>query len=322
MRWWAATSSAQAAWSRATQRSTSAASPASAPAQPMAPAFFINPRGRHVAIECYTSAQVRHAKRPGRFRTRRRLSSRRRHRGEREAVVGLITVAAPGRGRGPGLDRRPAGASFRRLLAEGDRGAGGAQTSVAIEAFSGAVALQPQSMLPYLKRGDTYLHRQDWARRRARPRAGHGARSHGPAAARAAGDVALAPGDWPRRATPYRAYLATRRSRAAACSYKLGADPLPAGRPTDAGRSPRGRVAATGRAAPTPTSCSACGAGRGPATWTPRARRSSRPSSCSRREVRRALGARGSLRAAGRDARRDDASRGGGGARRRRARPP
>jgi tetratricopeptide (TPR) repeat protein len=52
---------------------------------------------------------------------------------------------------------------FGRLLAEGERALAAGQTSVAVEAFSGAVALKPQSMLPYLKRGDTYLHRQEWA---------------------------------------------------------------------------------------------------------------------------------------------------------------
>jgi Flp pilus assembly protein TadD len=46
--------------------------------------------------------------------------------------------------------------AFRRLIAEGDAALGRGETPAAIEAFSGAVALRPQSMLPYLKRGDTY----------------------------------------------------------------------------------------------------------------------------------------------------------------------
>ncbi|HWN68269.1 MAG TPA: hypothetical protein VNM90_11575, partial [Haliangium sp.] len=46
--------------------------------------------------------------------------------------------------------------AFRRLIAEGDAALGRGQATAAIEAFSGAVALRPQSMLPYLKRGDTY----------------------------------------------------------------------------------------------------------------------------------------------------------------------
>ena len=38
--------------------------------------------------------------------------------------------------------------SFRRLLAQGDRALAAQETSVAVEAFSGAVALKPRSMLP------------------------------------------------------------------------------------------------------------------------------------------------------------------------------
>src|SRR5918992_4835443 len=45
---------------------------------------------------------------------------------------------------------------YRRLIAVGDAALARDQTSVAIEAYSGAAAIQPQSMLAYLKRGDTY----------------------------------------------------------------------------------------------------------------------------------------------------------------------
>jgi tetratricopeptide (TPR) repeat protein len=45
---------------------------------------------------------------------------------------------------------------YRRLIAVGDAAVARDQTSVAIEAYSGAAAIQPQSMLAYLKRGDTY----------------------------------------------------------------------------------------------------------------------------------------------------------------------
>jgi tetratricopeptide (TPR) repeat protein len=51
---------------------------------------------------------------------------------------------------------------FRRLIALGDTSLGREQTSVAIEAFSGAVALKPDSMLGFLKRGDTYRRRSDF----------------------------------------------------------------------------------------------------------------------------------------------------------------
>jgi len=51
---------------------------------------------------------------------------------------------------------------FRRLITEGDIALEAGQTSVAIEALSGAVALRNDSMLAYLKRGDTYRQRGDW----------------------------------------------------------------------------------------------------------------------------------------------------------------
>ena len=48
---------------------------------------------------------------------------------------------------------------FQRLIAAGDVALGEDQTYGAIEAFSGALALKRDSMLPYLKRGDTYRRR-------------------------------------------------------------------------------------------------------------------------------------------------------------------
>ena len=51
---------------------------------------------------------------------------------------------------------------FRRLLAVGDAALADEQTSAAIEAFSGAIALRPDSMLGWVKRGDTYRRHQDF----------------------------------------------------------------------------------------------------------------------------------------------------------------
>jgi tetratricopeptide (TPR) repeat protein len=50
---------------------------------------------------------------------------------------------------------------FRRLLAVGDAALAHDETSAAIEAFSGAIALRRDSMLGWLKRGDTYRRRGD-----------------------------------------------------------------------------------------------------------------------------------------------------------------
>ena len=50
---------------------------------------------------------------------------------------------------------------YRRLVATGDEALAADQTVLAIEAFSGAIALKDDSMLAYLKRGETYRRRDD-----------------------------------------------------------------------------------------------------------------------------------------------------------------
>lgn len=50
---------------------------------------------------------------------------------------------------------------YRRLIAHGDAALSDDQTFVAIEAFSGAITLKSDSMLAYLKRGETYRRRGD-----------------------------------------------------------------------------------------------------------------------------------------------------------------
>ncbi len=52
---------------------------------------------------------------------------------------------------------------FRRLIAVGDEAVASGQTFDAIEAFSGALTLKPDSMLARLKRGDTYRRRGEFA---------------------------------------------------------------------------------------------------------------------------------------------------------------
>src|SRR5712691_24138 len=48
---------------------------------------------------------------------------------------------------------------YRALLASGDAALRDDQTFGAIEAYSGAIALRPDSMLAYLRRGETYRRR-------------------------------------------------------------------------------------------------------------------------------------------------------------------
>ena len=50
---------------------------------------------------------------------------------------------------------------FQRLIAEGDQALRDDQTFLAVEAYSGALALTPDSMVVYLKRGETYRQHGD-----------------------------------------------------------------------------------------------------------------------------------------------------------------
>src|ERR1700756_1859111 len=50
---------------------------------------------------------------------------------------------------------------YRSLLARGDAALADDQTFAAIEAYSGAIALRPDSMLAHLRRGETYRRRGD-----------------------------------------------------------------------------------------------------------------------------------------------------------------
>ena len=111
--------------------------------------------------------------------------------------------------------------AFRRLLAEGDAALGRGQTSAALEAFSGAVALRPQSMLPYLKRGDTYWRDGQFASAARDLARAQALDSTAPQPLELEGDVHMARGDAPGAVAPYRAYL-TLDDRAPRVQYKLG----------------------------------------------------------------------------------------------------
>ncbi len=50
-------------------------------------------------------------------------------------------------------------AEYRRLIAEGEAALASDQTFAAVEAFSGAIALKPDSMLAHLRRGEAYRRR-------------------------------------------------------------------------------------------------------------------------------------------------------------------
>ena len=109
---------------------------------------------------------------------------------------------------------------FRRLIALGDTALTRDQTYEAIEAFSGALALKHDSMLAYLKRGDSYRRRGELS---AALRDLREASALDPTATRALellGDVNAAMARYERASDAYRRYLAI-DDRAPQVLYKL-----------------------------------------------------------------------------------------------------
>jgi tetratricopeptide (TPR) repeat protein len=109
---------------------------------------------------------------------------------------------------------------FRWLIAVGDAALARDHTYEAIEAFSGALALKHDSMLAYLKRGDSYRRRGELS---AALRDLREAAALDPTATRALellGDVNAAMGRYERASDAYRRYLAI-DDRAPQILYKL-----------------------------------------------------------------------------------------------------
>ncbi len=109
---------------------------------------------------------------------------------------------------------------FRRLIAAGDAALLRDQTFEAIEDFSGALALKNDSMLAYLKRGDSYRHRGELS---AALRDLRQASALDPTATRPLellGDVNVAMGRYERATELYRRYV-TLDDRAPKVLYKL-----------------------------------------------------------------------------------------------------
>jgi tetratricopeptide (TPR) repeat protein len=118
---------------------------------------------------------------------------------------------------------------FRRLIAAGDAAVADDRTFEGIEAFSGAIALKGDSMLAFLKRGDTYRRREEF---RAALRDLRQATSLDPTAPRPIellADVNSALGQYDQAAELYQRYL-TLDDRAPAVLYKLALAQYRAGR--------------------------------------------------------------------------------------------
>ncbi len=110
---------------------------------------------------------------------------------------------------------------YDRLVAAGDEAVAADQPFQALEAYSGAIALRPESMVAHLKRGMTYYQRGELD---AALKDLHAAAALDPTATRPQellGDVNLALQRYGRAAERYEAYLAL-DDRAARVFYKLG----------------------------------------------------------------------------------------------------
>jgi tetratricopeptide (TPR) repeat protein len=124
-------------------------------------------------------------------------------------------------------------ADYQALVAQGDQAMAAGDTAAAIEAFSGAIALKPRSMLGWLKRGETYFLRGD---HRSALRDLRRATSLDPAALRPLellGDTNLALERFARAAEHYRACLAL-DDREHRLHYKLALALYQDGRPDEA----------------------------------------------------------------------------------------
>src|SRR5512142_670635 len=96
---------------------------------------------------------------------------------------------------------------YRRLVSEGQRALAADQTFMAVEAFSGAIALRPDSMLGYLKRGETYRRRGELAAALRDLRAAAALDRSAPKPLEEIGDVNFSLERYDRAAESYEAYL-------------------------------------------------------------------------------------------------------------------
>jgi tetratricopeptide (TPR) repeat protein len=73
----------------------------------------------------------------------------------RRAILGVVLLGAVVAG-GALFQRLSADRQYQRLISEGDRALATGDSYRAVEAFSGALAFRPQSMVAYLRRGEAY----------------------------------------------------------------------------------------------------------------------------------------------------------------------
>lgn len=112
---------------------------------------------------------------------------------------------------------------FRRLIAQGDAALDAGRTSEAIEAFSGALAFRPDSMLAHLQRAETYRRRgnADLAAALRDAREASALDSTAPQPIELLGDISSAMGLYTEAIEYYDRYLQL-DDRAARVHYKVG----------------------------------------------------------------------------------------------------
>lgn len=125
--------------------------------------------------------------------------------------------------------------AFRRLLAEGERAAAERQVAVAVEAYSGALALRPDSMVAHLRRGDMYRRQGAYELALRDLREASALDPSAPQPADLLGDVNLAMGRLDGAVQAYRRALAL-DDRAPRVQYKLALGLYRANRNADAVR--------------------------------------------------------------------------------------
>lgn len=79
----------------------------------------------------------------------------------RRAIITIALLALTGAGIGAAYQAVAHQRAYRTLMTRGDNALREEQTYPAIEAYSGAMALRDDAMLPYLRRGETYQRRGD-----------------------------------------------------------------------------------------------------------------------------------------------------------------
>ena len=110
---------------------------------------------------------------------------------------------------------------YRRLIARGDGALAARDLGEAVEAFSGAVALRPEAMLGWYKRGETYRLRGDLNSALRDLRQAHELDATALRPIELLGDVLFALGRYPRAGERYEQYLAL-DDRTSRVFYKLG----------------------------------------------------------------------------------------------------